>query len=132
MVRFEDKIENDSGLNSSKAKINQEALCRSFNRGQDKSDKPTRDNNRFISGKSIIENKFGSVVSKFLRNLKDIDEDKFDKYMDYLNGILGAVSGYSVPATVISGDSELGVVIRVFEKVNSTGKKFRAIALQNT
>ena len=132
MERFpEDKIENDSGLNSSKAKINQEALCRSFNRGQDKSDKPTRDNNRFISGKSIIENKFGSVVSKFLRNLKDIDEDKFDKYMDYLNGILGAVSGYSVPATVISGDSELGVVIRVFEKVNSTGKKLTLFDLIN-
>lgn len=132
MEKFpEDKIENDSGLSSMKAKLRQEALCRSFQRGQDRSDKPTRENNRFISGKSIIENRFGSVVSKFLNNLKDITEENFDKYTDYLNGILGSISGYSVPATVIAGDSELGVVIRVFEKVNSTGKKLTLFDLIN-
>lgn len=118
----EDKIENDSGLSSLRIKLINDNLCRVFQRGIDKSDKPTKENNRLISGKSIIENKFGSVVSKFLRNLKDASDDNIDKYTDYLNGILGSISGYSVPATVIAGDSELGVVIRVFEKVNSTGK----------
>ena len=44
---------------------------------------------------------------------------------------MGTVGGYSVPATVIASDSELGVVIRVFEKVNSTGKKLTLFDLIN-
>lgn len=125
----EDKIEHDSGLLGLKAKLIKEQLCRNFSKGSD--EKPTRDNNRFIAGRSIIENKYGSVVSKFLRNLKEANEDNIDKYTDYLNGIFGAINGYSVPATVIAGDSELGVVIRVFEKVNSTGKKLTLFDLIN-
>lgn len=127
----EDKIEVDSGLTDIRIKLIKDSLCRPFQRGNDRSDKPTRHNNRFISGQSIIENKYGSVVSKFLRNLKEATDDNLDKYTDYLNGILGAINGYSVPATVIAGDSELGVVIRVFEKVNSTGKKLTLFDLIN-
>lgn len=127
----EDKIENDSGLVGLKAKLIKDQLCRNFPIGSDNSSKPTRDNNRFIAGQSIVENKYGSVVSKFLRNLKEANDDNLDKYTDYLNGVLGAINGYSVPATVIGGDSELGVVIRVFEKVNSTGKKLTLFDLIN-
>lgn len=125
----EDKIEHDSGLITLKAKLIKDQLCRNFSKGSD--EKPTRDHNRFIAGQSIIESKYGSVISKFLRNLKEASDDNLDKYTDYLNGVLGAINGYSVPATVISGDSELGVVIRVFEKVNSTGKKLTLFDLIN-
>ncbi|WP_298142090.1 DUF262 domain-containing protein [uncultured Acinetobacter sp.] len=127
----EDKIDNDIGLSNLSAKLVKDQLCRNFGRGADRSDKPVRHNNRFIAGQSVVENKYGSVVSKFLRNLKEATDDNIDKYTDYLNGILGAINGYSVPATVIAGDSELGVVIRVFEKVNSTGKKLTLFDLIN-
>ena len=130
----EDNILNDSGLktNDNKDKSNiSESLCRFFPLGRDKSEKPTRQDNRFISGKSIIDNKYGSVVNKFLKHLKNASEDNIDKYTDYLNAILGAIGSYSIPATVIASDSELGVVIRVFEKVNSTGKKLTLFDLIN-
>lgn len=128
----DDEIQNDTGMNEncSQSKIT-DIFCRNFPLAHDKSEKPTRQNNRFISGKKIIDNKFGSVVSRFLRVFKDADEDAIDKYTDHLNAILGSVGGYSIPATVIASDSELGVVIRVFEKVNSTGKKLTLFDLIN-
>lgn len=130
----EDNIQNDSGLNlnesRNKSNLN-DVLCRGFPIGKDKSEKPTRQDNRFISGKSIIDNKFGSIINKFLNNIKDASEDNIDKYTDYLSAVLGAIGGYSIPATVIASDSELGVVIRVFEKVNSTGKKLTLFDLIN-
>ena len=129
-----DDVKSDCGLGLQENKnlsIISESLCRSFPMGKDQSEKPTRQNNRFISGKSIIENKFGSVVNKFLRQLQDATEENLDKYTDYLNAVLGAVGSYSVPATVINSDSDLGVVIRVFEKVNSTGKKLTLFDLIN-
>lgn len=128
----EDNIKDDSGIrkNCLLSEMS-DGFCRSFPIAKDGSEKPTRQHNRFISGKSIIDNKFGSVVSKFLKNFKDASEENIDKYTDYLNAVLGAVGGYSVPATVISRDSELGIVIRVFEKVNSTGKKLTLFDLIN-
>ena len=127
-----DDIQNDAGIQERclKAKIT-DIFCRYFPISKDKSEKPTKHNNRFISGKTIIHNRFGSVVSKFLRVFKDASEDNIDKYTDHLNAILGAVGGYSIPATVIASDSELGVVVRVFEKVNSTGKKLTLFDLIN-
>lgn len=129
-----DNIQNDSGLrlmeHRNRSNIG-DSFCRNFPISKDQSEKSTRQNNRFISGKSIIENKFGSVVNKFLRGLKSATEINIDKYTDYLNAVLGAVGGYSVPATVIASDSELGIVIRVFEKVNSTGKKLTLFDLIN-
>lgn len=128
----DDDIANDSGIKAmcSQSKID-DIFCRSFRISADKSEKPTRQNNRFISGKNIIDNKFGSVVSKFLRVFKDASEVNIDHYTDHLNAVLGSVGGYSVPATVIESDSELGIVIRVFEKVNSTGKKLTLFDLIN-
>lgn len=131
----EDDIQNDIGIQAdcSVSKIT-DIFCKNFHISKDtkdRSEKPTRQNNRFISGKSIIDNKFGSVVSKFLRVFKNASEDNIDKYTDHLNAVLGSVGGYSIPATVIASDSELGVVIRVFEKVNSTGKKLTLFDLIN-
>jgi uncharacterized protein with ParB-like and HNH nuclease domain len=129
-----DNINNDSGLGivKGKSRLNiSDGFCRSFPISKDQNEQSTRHYNRFISGKSIIENKYGSVISKFLRVLKDATENNIDKYTDYLNGVLGALVGYSIPVTMISSDSELGVVIRVFEKVNSTGKKLTLFDLIN-
>jgi len=127
-----DDIRNDEGIIEKclTSKVT-DVFCRNFSISKDRSEKPTRQNNRFISGKNIIENRFGSVVSKFLRVFKSSSEEEIDKYTDHLNAVLGSVGGYSIPATVIASDSELGIVIRVFEKVNSTGKKLTLFDLIN-
>ena len=110
-----------------------DSFCRAFPIGKNNDEKPTRGNNRFISGKAIIGDKSGSIINRFLRLFADdeFNENDIDKYTDNLNAILNSVGGYSVPATIISSDSELGVVIRVFEKVNSTGKKSTLFDLIN-
>jgi len=124
----DDNIQSDNGIIECcmKSKVT-DIVCGNFAISKDRSKKPTRQNNRFISGKNIIDNKFGSVVSKFLRVLVDATEEETDKYTDHLNAVLGSVGGYSISATatatatatVIDSDSELDIVIRVFEKVNS-------------
>lgn len=110
-----------------------DSFCRAFPIGKSNDEKPTRGNNRFISGKAIIGDKSGSIINRFLRlfDNNEFNEDNIDKYTDNLNAILNSVGGYSIPATIISSDSELGVVIRVFEKVNSTGKKLTLFDLIN-
>jgi len=106
-------------------------LCRAYEIGKNKSEQPTRASYRYISGKNVVFNKFGSVINKFLKTLKNASDEDIDKYTDYLNAILGSISNYNVSATEISGDCELGIVIRVFEKVNSTGKKLTLFDLIN-
>lgn len=127
----DDGIEGDEGvkIKYSKSQIG-EIFCRKFPRGKDGDEQEIRQHSRFISGKRIIDNKFGSVVSRFLSAFT-MSDDLIDKYTDYLNAVLGSVGGYSIPATSIAGDSELGIVIRVFEKVNSTGKKLTLFDLIN-
>ena len=129
----DDGIINDSGVRDKLLSSSvSDVFCRKFAISKNGDEQPTRLHNRFISGKSIIiDNKFTSVINKFLRNFKDFDDEHIDKYSDYLGLILGSVGGYSIPATVIASDSELGVVIRVFEKVNSTGKKLTLFDLIN-
>jgi len=128
----QDNILNNSGVKEKLLKSHlSDGFCRKFPISKDKGQQNTRQYNRFISGKSIIDDKFGSVVRRFLSEFKDISDDMIDKYTDYLNSELGKISSYSIPATMIAGDSELGVVIRVFEKVNSTGKKLTVFDLIN-
>lgn len=130
----DDSIQNDSGLglnNRNSTKIS-DTFCKDFTIGADKSEKPTRQNNRFILGKIIIDGQYNAVISKFLfQTLKDVSPENTDKYNNYLGVVLGSVSSYSIPSTVIASDSELGVVIRVFEKVNSTGRKLTLFDLIN-
>jgi len=122
------KIVSESNYNYSKIS---DSFCKSFPTGKAGDEKNTRQHNRFISGRAIIENRYGAVINKFLRSFSSKSEDIIDKYTDYLNGILGGVGGYGIPMTLISGDSDLGLVIRVFEKVNSTGKNLALFDLIN-
>ena len=128
----EDKLQKDRGIQKKCMKSNvTEILCRSFPIGKDKSEKPTRQNNRFISGKNIITEKSAEIIDKFLKGLEEATKSDYYKYMNHLNATLAAINGYSIPSTTIAGNSELGVVIRVFEKVNSTGKKLTLFDLIN-
>lgn len=127
----DDKIKDDEKVKSTFTSDISDVFCRDFNISKSRDEKPTRQSNRFISGKSIINRKFGSVISKFLRHFSKDSDENIDKYTDHLNAVLGSLGGYSIPATVIASDSELGIVIRVFEKVNSTGKKLTLFDLIN-
>lgn len=127
-----DNIQNDRGIKEYclKSKVG-DIFCRCFNLSKDFSEKPSRQHNRFISGKTILENRYGSIIARFVRVFKDANEDTIDKYTDHLSAVFGSLGGYCVPATIIASDSELGVVIRVFEKVNSTGRKLTLFDLIN-
>lgn len=106
-----------------------ESLCRSLSNG--KSDfQPTR-YTRFISGRTVIDDKFGSAINKFLRNFDDTDEEKIDKYNDFLSALFGALTNYSIQITEINPDADLGLICRIFEKVNSTGVKLTTFDLIN-
>lgn len=130
----DDKIENKECIKTKflKSKLG-DSFCREFPIGKSNEEKPTRGNNRFISGKAIISDKSGSIINRFLSSFSEAEfnEEKIDEYTNNLNAILNSVGGYSIPATIIANDSELGVVIRVFEKVNSTGKKLTLFDLIN-
>ena len=134
----EDNIMQDSGICSKvKGKNNynyskiSDTLCKSFGKSQTGDEKNTRQYNRFISGRSIIESRYGAVINKFLNGFSQKSEEEIDKYTDYLNGVMGGVGGYGIPITRISADSDLDLVIRVFEKVNSTGKPLNIFNLIN-
>lgn len=105
------------------------SFCRSFNDGK-KDFQPTRANYRFISGKIVVEEKFGSIINKFLRNFKTNDEI-IDKYNDYLTALFGAINSYGIQVTEINPSADLGLICRVFEKVNSTGIKLTTFDLIN-
>ena len=110
-------------------------LCRAFKVGKGKGYQPTRQYHRFISGASVIEKKYSEVVDDFFDNwfegFKSKDRNKFVEYKNYVTSVLGVMGEYKVPAMKIDGESELGVVIRVFEKVNTTGKKLTLFDLIN-
>lgn len=108
-----------------------DSLCRSFNYSKINGPADQRQNFRYISGTAIIESRYSNMINKFLRIFENINEEQTDKYNDYLNACFGAVCSYSVPLTIISADSDLGLVIRVFEKVNSSGKKLTLFDLVN-
>jgi len=134
----EDNITEDAGIRSKIVSVSNynyskisDNFCKAFSTNSNGDEKNTRQYNRFISGRAIIENRYGAVINKFLRSFEEKDEECIDKYTDYLNAMLGAVGGYGIPVTRISEDSDLGLVIRVFEKVNSTGKNLAIFDLIN-
>lgn len=105
-------------------------LCRAFRKTSDSVN--AKQDYRFIRGDVIINERFGSAVSRFLRVFEGLlDEKVIDKYTDYLNAVLGAMGGYGIPFTKIRADADLGLVIRVFEKVNTSGKKLTLFDLVN-
>lgn len=106
-----------------------ESFCRSFTDGK-KDFQPTRASYRFISGKIVVEEKFGSMINKFLKNFTAYDE-QIDKYNDYLTALFGAINSYGIQITEINPSADLGLICRVFEKVNSTGIKLTTFDLIN-
>ena len=110
-------------------------LCRAFSVSKRKGKQLTRHYHRFISGESVIEKRYSEVVDDFFENwfegFKSRDRNKFVQYKNYVTSVLGVIGEYKIPAMKIDGESELGVVIRVFEKVNTTGKKLTLFDLIN-
>jgi hypothetical protein len=125
-------IQNNAGIKKYCLKKDiTDSFCRSFPISKKKDEQSTRYHYRFISGEYIINNHFASEVNKFLANFDDLKEEYSDKYMDHLNAILGSIGGYSIPATIIPSDCDLGVVVRVFEKVKTRGQKLGLFSLIN-
>jgi len=124
-------------IRAGKSREPDETLCVALKR-KTNVDEDYREYYRYMSGSILMENKFASIVNKFLKYLfseEYLDEDEVeklsDKYMDHLNSLLGAVSGYGVPITIIPADSDLGMVCRVFETVNKTGIRLSTYDLIN-
>jgi len=133
----EDNIRLDSGIklklenNNNQFSPISDMFCRKFAQSINKDERSTRQFNRFISGRAIFESRYGSAIIKFLRIFKDKDEKTIDKYMDYLSDIIGSINSYGVPFTSIHEDASLDLVIRVFEKVNTTGRRLTLFDLIN-
>jgi Protein of unknown function DUF262 len=110
-------------------------LCRAFSVTRGKGKQSTRHYYRFISGECVIEKRYSEVVDDFFehwfKGFKSRDRNKFVQYKNYVTSVLGVIGEYKIPAMKIDGESELGVVIRVFEKVNTTGKKLTLFDLIN-
>lgn len=128
-----EEFQDDEIIVENNKNIKSEGFCRKFSKGSKKDEEPTRHNYRFISGKTILEDKFATVIRKFLKTIKNLDDTKeeYDKYENYLNALLGSVSSFGIPITSISKDADLGLICRVFEKVNSTGIKLTTFDLIN-
>lgn len=107
-------------------------LCRCFTKNNNDIEE-TKHNCRYISGKAILEGKYGSIINNFLQRNFDFESESEnrDKYVNYLNYIFGNLSNYSIPVTMISKDSDLGLICRIFEKINSTGVKLTTFDLIN-
>ena len=121
---FSQKIKNR------KQRVISEILCTSY----PKKDIDHRHNYRYISAKAVIEDRYTSFVLEFLKNLfleNPKESEKLGEYLNYLSSTLASIPSYSVPVTIIPADSDLNLVCRVFEKVNSTEKKLTAFDLIN-
>jgi Protein of unknown function DUF262 len=113
------------------SRISNDLLCRSFDKRKD-DETTTRQDFRFIMGSDIIYNKYSVKVNKFLSSLfADMQEQLIEKYTNHLNGVFGDISGFGIPVTKINANANLGVVVRVFEKVNTSGKKLTLFDLIN-
>ncbi len=128
-----DKLENLSIFkNSQKQYSNMEYLCVGILIGKSKGYVEHKEGHRFISAKQIIIGKYGNLINKFIRSIEnEITEKKSDEYIDFLNFTFGKISQYGIPQTIIEGNTDLGVVCRVFEKINASGKKLTIFNLIN-
>lgn len=129
----EDKIEQNSFIKDQIGRPNSSkvdgSFCRSF-RSSDSSD--SKKDGRFISGHVIMNGKHPRIINKFVdQYFRYRDEETRDKYIDKLNVILGQIPSYSIPVTEINQNAEIDLVVRVFEKVNSSGKKLTVLDLVN-
>lgn len=112
-------------------KDSKELFCRYFQKPANNEIPPTKSNNRYISAMSVLSGDTYGVIDDFLSNIKDINKEKRKKYYQTLNSMIGDVPNYGVPLTTISSDADLGLICRVFEKINSTGQKLTTFDLIN-
>ena len=124
-----DGIEYTAFFKAKKSQIS-ENLCRSFKKIQ-KGTVTEKQGNRFISCKRVVDGRFATIINKFVGGFRDIEIDDAEKYTDYLNQQFGQLSSYAIQEQRLDAGAELGLVCRVFEKVNSTGKKLTAFDLIN-
>lgn len=106
-------------------------FCRNFQRPLTNEIPPTKNNNRYISAMAILSGDTYGIIDEFLNNIKDINKEKRKKYYQTLNSMIGDVPNYGVPLTTISAEADLGLICRVFEKINSTGQKLTTFDLIN-
>lgn len=107
-----------------------ECLCRSFRR-QKNGIVAHKQKYRFISCKKVMDGQSATIVNKFINEFDDLSIDKEEKYTNYLNQQFGQLSSYALQEQRLDPFAELGLVCRVFEKVNSTGAKLTAFDLIN-
>lgn len=118
--------------NSLKKYLKMDYFCIGINRGNNKSFIENKENYRFIAASQMIKGKYTNLINKFIRTIdSEIAEDAADKYIDYLSFTFGKVSQYGISKTVVEGNSDLGVVCRIFEKINASGKKLTIFDLIN-
>lgn len=123
LQRFLDKHKHSSILS--------EMYCRSFPLPSTKEICSHKQNYRFIAAKEVIEGRFASIINNYLLKTLELSDEKYDEYLNYLSALFGQVGKYGIAQTMIEGNAELGLVCRVFEKVNSSGKKLTTFDLIN-
>ncbi len=128
----DDKLEEtDLYRDRPKARRVSDCYCKSFPLGKS-GFMDSKYDHQYLSANAVIRGKFSSLIIRFLDTLKnEIPEDKYYEYNDFLGSLFGKVSKHGVSQTRIEENAELGVVCRVFEKVNSTGKKLTVFDLVN-
>jgi len=109
-----------------------EYFCRIFSKKKENENEIiARGNFRFLSAKAVYQNNFVYTLSSFLNNIIDLDIQKKNHYINVLNNIFSKVNRYQIAATRISKNADLNLVIRIFEKINSTGVKLSLFDLIN-
>lgn len=117
-----------SGRNDSPIR---ETFCRFFLKSSSNEIPPTKNNNRYISAQTILNGDTYGMIEGFLDTINDITKEKRKKYYQTLNSMIGDIPNYGIPLTTISNDADLGLICRVFEKINSTGQKLTTFDLIN-
>lgn len=118
-----DKISHDKSV---------ETLCKGFKKSRAESD--TREDGRYIRCDLVINGQYASKINSYLNFLESshaISSERKDEFINHLNSLFGYLSNFPLPVTKIDENAELKVVIRVFEKVNTTGKKLTLFDLIN-
>lgn len=118
--------------NSQKQYSRMEYLCIGIKIGKNKTFVEQKENYRFIGANNVIEGEYATLINMFIREIEEeITNEDIKKYTNFLASTLGKVSQYSISQTVIEGSSDLGVVCRIFEKINASGKKLTIFDLIN-
>lgn len=111
--------------------VDTDCLCKVFPRRKDNS--PIRHGARFVSCDTVIGSQFAGYVGDYLADLKarGVSEERARDYLNFLTEAFSSVARFEVPVVEIMQDAPLDMVCRVFEKVNSSGRKLTPMDLLN-